>query len=57
MVNTNEEFINLNIREDNYGRDLFLCGLFNRALIISGYSKASIVTITIDGVREGFETK
>ena len=38
MVTTNEKFIALNIREDNYGRDLLLGDSFNRALI-SGYRK------------------
>jgi hypothetical protein len=49
MVNTNEKFIDLNIREDSYGRYLFLRGLFTRALIISGYPKASII---ISGYRK-----
>jgi hypothetical protein len=46
-VNTNEKFIDLNIREDNYGRYLFLRGLFNRALISSGYRKASMVRLLV----------
>jgi len=46
------KFTDLNNRKDNYSRNLFVRGLFNKVLIISGYRK-----ITVDGAREGFERK